>query len=176
MLSEGHRWRWCAPAHDAGAPLRLVETIVEVNDARKKAMAGKVAAALGGDVRGKTIGVLGLTFKPNTDDMRDAPAWRSSRRCRPGARACRPSIRRATRRARLLRDVDFKDGPYEAGEGADALVDPHRMGPVPRARPRPRQGADDRAADGRPAQHLRPDAKWRGSNFSIRASGADSRV
>src|SRR5690606_11466051 len=61
-------------ATDAGSPLRLIETTVEVNDARKKAMADRVAAALGGaDLKGKTVALLGLTFKPNTDDMRDAP-------------------------------------------------------------------------------------------------------
>ncbi|HEY9218858.1 MAG TPA: UDP-glucose/GDP-mannose dehydrogenase family protein, partial [Phenylobacterium sp.] len=61
-------------ATDYGAPIELIETTVRVNDARKKAMAQKVSDALGGDLTGKTIGVLGLTFKPNTDDMRDAPS------------------------------------------------------------------------------------------------------
>ena len=61
-------------AQDYGAPSRLVETTVAVNDARKSAMAVRVIAACGGSVRGKTIAVLGLTFKPETDDMRDAPA------------------------------------------------------------------------------------------------------
>ncbi|WP_206780033.1 UDP-glucose/GDP-mannose dehydrogenase family protein, partial [Methylobacterium sp. Leaf361] len=61
-------------AQDAGTPLRLVETVVAVNDQRKRAMARKVIKACGGSVRGKTIALLGLTFKPNTDDMRDAPA------------------------------------------------------------------------------------------------------
>src|SRR5690606_7743920 len=61
-------------ANDFGAPVELVETTVRVNDQRKKAMARKITKALGGDVKGKTIGVLGLTFKPNTDDMRDAPS------------------------------------------------------------------------------------------------------
>ena len=61
-------------AQDAGAPLRIVETVVAVNDQRKRAMGRKVIAACGGTVRGKTIAVLGLTFKPNTDDMRDAPS------------------------------------------------------------------------------------------------------
>src|SRR5690606_1051117 len=62
-------------ATDAGSPLRLIETTVEVNDARKKAMADRVARALGGaDLKGKTVALLGLTFKPNTDDMRDAPS------------------------------------------------------------------------------------------------------
>ena len=59
---------------DYDAPLRIVEAVVAVNDARKRAMARKVASAVGGDVRGKTIAVLGLTFKPNTDDMREAPS------------------------------------------------------------------------------------------------------
>ncbi len=70
-------------AGDHEAPLRIVEATVTVNDARKRAMDRKVIQAIGGDVRGKTIAVLGLTFKPNTDDMRDAPTPpRSSRRCR----------------------------------------------------------------------------------------------
>ncbi|MBP9230289.1 MAG: UDP-glucose/GDP-mannose dehydrogenase family protein, partial [Phenylobacterium sp.] len=61
-------------ATDAGSPVRLIETTVAINDARKKAMSAKVATAVEGDLAGKTVGVLGLTFKPNTDDMRDAPA------------------------------------------------------------------------------------------------------
>ncbi len=61
-------------AQEAGAPSRLMQSVVAVNDARKEAMAGRVAAACGGDVRNKTIAVLGLAFKPETDDMRDAPS------------------------------------------------------------------------------------------------------
>jgi len=61
-------------AQDYDVPLRIVESVLAVNDNRKRAMARKVASALGGQVRGKTVGVLGLTFKPNTDDMRDAPS------------------------------------------------------------------------------------------------------
>jgi UDPglucose 6-dehydrogenase len=61
-------------AQDHGAPIRLVEAVVSVNDQRKRAMARKVIGACGGSVRGKTIAILGLTFKPNTDDMRDAPS------------------------------------------------------------------------------------------------------
>src|SRR6185503_14624616 len=60
-------------AQDHASPLRIVEAVAAVNDARKRAMARKVAQALGGKVRGKTIAVLGLTFKPNTDDMRESP-------------------------------------------------------------------------------------------------------
>jgi UDPglucose 6-dehydrogenase len=61
-------------AVEAGVEQRIVSTVVAVNDDRKKSMAGRVAAALGGSVKGKRIGVLGLAFKPNTDDMRDAPS------------------------------------------------------------------------------------------------------
>ena len=61
-------------AQDAGAPIRIVETVVDVNEKRKSAMADKIADATGGDLSGKTVAVLGLTFKPNTDDMRDSPS------------------------------------------------------------------------------------------------------
>jgi UDPglucose 6-dehydrogenase len=64
------RWR---TGQDYKEPQRIVETVVAVNEARKRGMFRKVAAALDGSLRGKTIAVLGLTFKPNTDDMRDAP-------------------------------------------------------------------------------------------------------
>ncbi len=61
-------------AQDYGSPLRIIETVVDINDKRKKAMAARVVAACGGSVKGKTVAVLGLTFKPNTDDMRDSPS------------------------------------------------------------------------------------------------------
>ena len=61
-------------AKDYGSPLRIIETVVDINDKRKKAMAGRIVEACGGSVAGKTVAVLGLTFKPNTDDMRDAPS------------------------------------------------------------------------------------------------------
>src|SRR3546814_4794784 len=61
-------------SQDFDAPQRIVEAVVTVNDNRKRAMGRKVIQAMGGDVRGKTIALLGLTFKPNTDDMRDSPA------------------------------------------------------------------------------------------------------
>ena len=109
-------------AADAGAPLRLVETTIAVNDARKKAMAGRIAAAMGGDVAGKTIGILGLTFKPNTDDMRDSPSLDIvPALIARGARVQAYDPEGHEARA-LLRDVDFRDGPYEVMDGADALV------------------------------------------------------
>ncbi len=109
-------------ATDADAPLRLVETTMRVNEARKRAMAGKVAGAMAGDLAGKLIGVLGLTFKPNTDDMREAPSLEIIPALQAmGARvqAYDPEGHEARQ---LLRDVDFKSGPYEAVNGADCAV------------------------------------------------------
>jgi UDPglucose 6-dehydrogenase len=110
-------------AADAGAPTRLVEATVAVNDARKKKMADKVAKAMGGEVAGKTIGVLGLTFKPNTDDMRDAPSLDIIPALQAmGARVQAFDPEGMEEAAHMLQDVAFKGGPYEAAEGADALV------------------------------------------------------
>jgi UDPglucose 6-dehydrogenase len=110
-------------ATDAASPVRLIETTVEINDARKKAMAGKVAAALGGEVAGKTVGVLGLTFKPDTDDMRDSPALDIIPALQAmGARVQAYDPEGMEEAAHLLPGVDFMDGPYEAASGADALV------------------------------------------------------
>ena len=109
-------------ASDAGRPISLIETTVKVNDARKKAMAGKVAAAMGEDLTGKTIGVLGLTFKPNTDDMRDAPSLDII----PALTAMGATVQafdpEGHEARQMLRDVDFTPGPYEAVEGADLLL------------------------------------------------------
>ena len=110
-------------AVDAGSPVRLIETTVEVNDARKKAMADKVAAALGGDLAGKTVALLGLTFKPNTDDMRDAPSLDVA----PALVAMGATVQAFDpegmhEAAKLLDKVAFKDGPYDAVEDADVVV------------------------------------------------------
>ena len=110
-------------ATDAGAPVRLIETTVAINDARKKAMAGKVAAALGGDVKGKTVALLGLTFKPNTDDMRDAPSLDvAPALIGMGATVQAFDPEGMQEAARLLDGVVFKGGPYDAVEGADVVV------------------------------------------------------
>jgi UDPglucose 6-dehydrogenase len=109
-------------ASDAGSPMRLVETTVEVNDARKKKMADKVVKALGGDVRGKTVGVLGLTFKPNTDDMRDAPSLEIV----PALQALGAHVQaydpEGMEEARKHLNLTFRDGAYDVAEGADAVV------------------------------------------------------
>ena len=109
-------------AADAGAPIRLVETTVEVNDARKKAMAGKVIAAMGGEVAGKRVGVLGLTFKPNTDDMRDAPSLDIIPALQAAGATVQAYDPEGHEARQLLRDVDFKAGPYDVAQDADALV------------------------------------------------------
>jgi len=111
-------------ATDAGSPLRLIETTVEVNDARKLAMADRVAAALGGsDLKGKTVALLGLTFKPNTDDMRDAPSLDvAPALMAKGAKVQAFDPEGMAEAAKLLDGVVFRDGPYDAVEGADVVV------------------------------------------------------
>jgi UDPglucose 6-dehydrogenase len=110
-------------AHDYGAQLRIVETVAAVNEQRKRAMARKVVAAVDGSIRGKTIAVLGLTFKPNTDDIRDSPAiplitalqdLGAKPRCYDpaGMEQAKPH----------LPDVTYCHSAYEAAEGADAVV------------------------------------------------------
>jgi UDPglucose 6-dehydrogenase len=109
-------------ASDAGSPIRLVETTVQVNATRKKAMAHKIVQAMGGDVSGKRIGVLGLTFKPNTDDMRDAPSLDIV----PALIALGAHVQaydpEGHEARQMLPGADFKAGPYDVADGADALV------------------------------------------------------
>ncbi len=110
-------------ATDAGSPVRLVETTVAVNDARKKALAARVSAALGGELKGKTVALLGLTFKPNTDDMRDSPALDLA----PALMAAGAQVQAFDpegmhEAGKMLEGVAFKDGPYDAIAGADAVV------------------------------------------------------
>jgi len=110
-------------AADAGTPTRLVETTVAINDARKKAMAQKVVDALGGQVQGRTVGILGLTFKPDTDDMRDSPALDIVPALQAQGAAVRAYDPEGMGEAgKLLSGVTFAEGPYEAAEDADVLV------------------------------------------------------
>jgi UDPglucose 6-dehydrogenase len=109
-------------AADAGSPVTLIETTVKVNDARKKAMADKVSRALNGELAGKTVGVLGLTFKPNTDDMRDAPSLDIIPALQAKGAKVQAFDPEGHEARQMLRDVDFKSGPYEACEGADVLL------------------------------------------------------
>ena len=110
-------------AQDAGAPLELVETTVRKNAARKQAMAHKVIDAMGGDVAGKTIAILGLTFKPNTDDMRDAPSLDIIPALQAEGAVIKAFDPEGMHEAKkILKDVHFMDGPYQALEGADGVV------------------------------------------------------
>jgi UDPglucose 6-dehydrogenase len=110
-------------AQEAGSPVRIVETVAAANELRKRRMADKVLDACGGSVTGKTIAVLGLAFKPNTDDMRDAPSLAII----PALQSLGASVRafdpESMAQARpLLPGVTFCDEPYSCIEGADALV------------------------------------------------------
>ncbi|HEX9322476.1 MAG TPA: UDP-glucose/GDP-mannose dehydrogenase family protein [Xanthobacteraceae bacterium] len=108
---------------DHDAPVRIVETIMAVNDQRKRAMARKVAAALGGNLRGKTVAVLGLTFKPNTDDMREAPSIALITALQDLGAAVRAYDPAGMEQAKLLLpDIAYADSAYACAEGAEALV------------------------------------------------------
>ena len=109
--------------HDYGVPLLIVETVVAVNDARKTAMARKVVTAMGGDVAGKTIAILGLTFKPNTDDMRDSPAIPiilSLLDCGAQIRAFDPEG--MVEAQKVLSGIAYATSAYDCINGADAAV------------------------------------------------------
>lgn len=110
-------------ARDANSPIKIVETVVAINDARKTAMADKVIEACDGSVDGKNIAILGLTFKPNTDDMRDSPSLAIIEALQTaGAAIWAYDPQGMVEAATLLKDVIFCEGPYQTMEGADALV------------------------------------------------------
>ncbi|MDP9413016.1 MAG: UDP-glucose/GDP-mannose dehydrogenase family protein [Pseudomonadota bacterium] len=110
-------------SQDVDAPQRIVEAVVSANDNRKRAMGRKVIAAMGGEVRGRTIAVLGLTFKPNTDDMRDSPAIAVIRALQDGGATIRAYDPAGMDQAKLvLEDVEYCSGPYEAIDGADGVA------------------------------------------------------
>jgi UDPglucose 6-dehydrogenase len=110
-------------ARDHGAPLHIIEAVVKVNEDRKRQMADKIIAGCGGSVDGKTIAVLGLTFKPNTDDMRDSPSLAIV----PALQEAGATIRAfdpqgMTEAKEMLPGVVFCGDAYETMEGADALA------------------------------------------------------
>ncbi len=110
-------------SQDYDAPQRIVEACVAVNDHRKRAMGRKVIQAMGGDVRGKTIAVLGLTFKPNTDDMRDSPAIAVVQTLEDAGATVRGYDPEGMEQARpILPGIIYCTSAYETMEGADALV------------------------------------------------------
>ncbi len=110
-------------AQEAGAPISIVETVVAANDARKGRMAQRIIRACGGSVEGKSIAVLGLTFKPNTDDMRESASLTivpALQRAGATIRAFDPEGMEEAKE--LLDGVAFCAGAYDAMEGADAVV------------------------------------------------------
>jgi UDPglucose 6-dehydrogenase len=110
-------------AQDYEAPIRIVEAVLAVNENRKRAMARKVASILGGSLRGKTIALLGLTFKPNTDDMRESPSIPLVTALQDLGATIRAYDPEGMEQARSeLSNVTYCDGPYSCAEGADALV------------------------------------------------------
>ena len=161
-------------ASDAGAPTRLVETTVAVNDARKLKMADKILAALGGEAAGKTVALLGLTFKPNTDDMRDA----ASLAIVPALQAKGANIRAFDPEGqheaqKLLTDVAFASGAYEAAQGAHAVVIVTEWDQF-RARPGAAEVGHDQPRPGRPAKRLPPRRPPRpGLHLRLRRTGLE---
>jgi UDPglucose 6-dehydrogenase len=110
-------------AQDAGHPVRIVETVADVNDKRKRAMAGKVVALAGGSVAGKTVAMLGLTFKPNTDDMRDSPAIAIAEELQAAGARVRAYDPEGHEQAKLvMTDIDYASDPYDCLNGADIAV------------------------------------------------------
>ncbi|MGZ6021492.1 MAG: UDP-glucose dehydrogenase family protein [Rhizomicrobium sp.] len=108
-------------AQDLGAPTKIVEAVVAVNDARKIAMAEKIERAFGG-VKGKTIAVLGLTFKPNTDDMRDAPSLVIVPYLQEKGATIRAFDPEGAKEARKLLNIELCNDAFDALDGADGVV------------------------------------------------------
>ena len=110
-------------AQDYGSPLRIIETVVDINDKRKKAMAQRVVAACGGSVKGKTVAVLGLTFKPNTDDMRDSPSLDILPALQDaGAKVVAYDPEGMHEAKAMLPGVELAKDAYSAMEGADCAL------------------------------------------------------
>ena len=110
-------------AEEAGQPLRIVEAVAAVNEARKERMAGKIIAACGGSVQGKVVAVLGLTFKPNTDDMREAPSLNVVAGLQAAGATVRAFDPEGMEEAKALMDgVAWCKDAYDAADGADALT------------------------------------------------------
>ncbi len=110
-------------ARQHGYGFEIVDAVIKVNDERPGIMVEKIVSAVGGDLKGATIGILGLTFKPNTDDMRDSPTIPIIMGLQEkGAKIQAYDPAGMAQAKAYLRDVDYKEDLYEVGEGADALV------------------------------------------------------
>ena len=110
-------------ADDFGVPMRIVEATAAVNDSRKRARGRKIIAAMGGDVRGKTVGLLGLTFKPNTDDMRDAPSLAIVQALLDAGAQVRAYDPEGMELAQpMMPEVEMRKNAYAVADGADAVA------------------------------------------------------
>jgi len=110
-------------AEEMKAPLAIVDTVLRVNDARKRSMARRVVEACGGSVEGLTLAALGLTFKPNTDDMRDSPSLAFLPALSEAGATVRAFDPEGIAEAKkLMPELDYRSDPYEAMDGADALI------------------------------------------------------
>jgi UDPglucose 6-dehydrogenase len=110
-------------AREAGAPVTIVESVIAANSNRKKAMAERIIAACGGSIDGKTLAVLGVTFKPNTDDMRESPSLDILPALQEaGARVCAYDPEGMAEAGPLLPGVEWCEGTYETMSGAEAVV------------------------------------------------------
>lgn len=110
-------------AQDHGSPVRIVEAVVQVNDQRKRAMGRKVIQALNGDIRDKKVALLGLTFKPNTDDMRDAPSIAIAQTLLDaGAKITAYDPEGMKAAAEIMPEIAMATDSYQAAEGADVVV------------------------------------------------------
>jgi len=142
-------------AIEAKPPIRLVETLVEVDDKRKLAMAAKVVRACGGSIAGKRIAVLGLTYKPKTDDMRDAPSLVIIPELQAAGAQIAAYDPDGVEMARaMLPGVEFADNVYRLSRWPRRGGHHHRMGRVQGARPGAGQGIARQAHPGRLAQHV----------------------
>ena len=109
-------------AQDHDSPVRLIETTIAINDNRKRAMGRKVIAAAGGEVRGKKVAVFGLTFKPNTDDMRDSPSIAIVQALKDAGAIVSGYDPEGMGNARQMMEIEFASSPYEAARDAHVAV------------------------------------------------------
>ena len=140
---------------DFGTPIRSIETIIAINDQRKRAMARKIIAACGGSIRGSTVAVLGLTFKPDTDDMRESPALTIIAALQDAGAKVRAYDPQGMEHAKsVLNGVEFAERCLCVCERCGSAGDHDGVERVPVARPRARQEGAGSPGRRRPAQHL----------------------
>ena len=161
-------------ALDHDVHLRIVEAVLAVNDNRKRAMARKVSNAAGGNLRGKTIAVLGLTFKPDTDDMREAPSIPLvTGLLDMGAKVRAHDPVGMEQARRELPDIEYCDDPYACVQRRRRLGGGDRVGAIPHPRSGAAEARTGPTGRGRPAQHLPPRRDGGAAALFMRASDAE---